>query len=200
MYRTTRFVAAAGLALSLTAGAASAATTIVLDFDDLTGTGQVPSEYQGVNFGDDFSYYDDPVLPEYPSRSGLTTLYSNYDKYKPGFSSTGIIRFDDAVRFDGAWFAGHYDVVFDLYLGGQQVHVSNRLDLDSTMRYLASGYGGLVDEVRLYGNSGNWVMDDLTYTTGVTAAVPEPTAWALMILGFGAAGAALRSRRRAVAA
>ncbi|WP_296599811.1 PEPxxWA-CTERM sorting domain-containing protein [Phenylobacterium sp.] len=200
MYRTTRFAAAASLALSLAASAASAATTVVLDFDDLVGTGLVPSDYQGVNFGDDFSYYDDPLLPEYPSRSGLTTLYSNYDKYKPGSGSTGVIRFDDAVRFDGAWFAGHYDVVFDLYLDGQQVHVSDRLDLDSTMRYLASGYAGLVDEVRLYGNSGNWVMDDLTYTTGVTAAVPEPATWAMMMLGFGAAGAALRSRRRIVLA
>lgn len=31
-------------------------------------------------------------------------------------------------------------------------------------------------------------------------AVPEPESWALMIMGFGAAGALLRSRRRAVAA
>jgi hypothetical protein len=30
----------------------------------------------------------------------------------------------------------------------------------------------------------------------VPAGVPEPSAWALMILGFGAAGAALRARRR----
>ena len=32
-----------------------------------------------------------------------------------------------------------------------------------------------------------------------TAAVPEPGVWALMILGFGAAGASLRRRRRRVA-
>ena len=35
---------------------------------------------------------------------------------------------------------------------------------------------------------------------GAGVAVPEPATWALMILGFGGAGAALRSRRRAVAA
>jgi hypothetical protein len=68
------------------------------------------------------------------------------------------------------------------------------------MLFLASGYEGLVDEVRLYGNSGNWVMDDLTYTTGVTAGVPEPASWAMMILGFGAAGALLRRRRGLVPA
>jgi hypothetical protein len=32
------------------------------------------------------------------------------------------------------------------------------------------------------------------------ANVPEPSAWALMLLGFGGAGAALRSRRRCLAA
>jgi len=34
----------------------------------------------------------------------------------------------------------------------------------------------------------------------LAAAVPEPTTWALMIMGFGGAGAMLRSRRRALAA
>jgi hypothetical protein len=29
--------------------------------------------------------------------------------------------------------------------------------------------------------------------------VPEPATWAMMILGFGAAGSAIRSRRRALA-
>lgn len=32
---------------------------------------------------------------------------------------------------------------------------------------------------------------------GATAALPEPQAWALMLMGFGAAGTLLRSRRRA---
>lgn len=38
-------------------------------------------------------------------------------------------------------------------------------------------------------------MDDFIF--GEPVAVPEPTAWVLMILGFGGVGAALRSRRRA---
>jgi hypothetical protein len=32
--------------------------------------------------------------------------------------------------------------------------------------------------------------------TGVAAGAPEPTAWALMLIGFGGLGVALRSRRR----
>lgn len=48
-----------------------------------------------------------------------------------------------------------------------------------------------------------WInYDDLNigvrvYDDTVTAGVPEPAAWTLMILGFGAAGAALRRRSRA---
>jgi hypothetical protein len=39
-----------------------------------------------------------------------------------------------------------------------------------------------------------------TVAGGLSASVPEPAAWALMIVGFGGIGAALRVRRRAFAA
>jgi hypothetical protein len=42
-------------------------------------------------------------------------------------------------------------------------------------------------------------VDNLVFGDAASAAVPEPGAWALMILGFGAAGAALRRRRIALA-
>lgn len=53
--------------------------------------------------------------------------------------------------------------------------------------------------VRTYGTltPARATLDD---GTGVGSVVPEPGAWALMILGFGAAGAVLRRRRTAVAA
>jgi hypothetical protein len=54
---------------------------------------------------------------------------------------------------------------------------------------------GYVYEARA---SGAFDITSLRVTTGSTA-VPEPAAWALMIAGFGAAGATLR-RRRALAA
>jgi|SRR5579859_3812891 len=48
--------------------------------------------------------------------------------------------------------------------------------------------------------SGNGLTDDvIAYTAGAGGAVPEPAAWALMLSGFGLAGAALR-RRALVAA
>jgi hypothetical protein len=192
MHRKSICAAAAGLALSLAVTAASAATNIVLSFDDLAGTGLMPTEYGGVIFGDDFSHYDTPVAG-FPPASGLTTVYANYEKYAPGTSATLTFRFTELVRFDGAFFSGKAPVAYDFYREGVKVGSAGSFGLDDEAAYYASGYSGLVDEVRLSGNTGNWVMDDLTYSTGV---VPEPGTWALMILGFGAAGAALRSRRR----
>ncbi|WP_430424816.1 PEPxxWA-CTERM sorting domain-containing protein [Phenylobacterium sp.] len=49
--------------------------------------------------------------------------------------------------------------------------------------------------------NGNFVVTELTLDATLvrgTGAVPEPATWAMMILGFGAAGSALRSRRRTV--
>lgn len=43
------------------------------------------------------------------------------------------------------------------------------------------------------------VLVDRVYIMETTAPVPEPGAWALMILGFGAAGATLRGQRRRTA-
>ncbi len=55
------------------------------------------------------------------------------------------------------------------------------------------------------GTPGKFVFDDLTFGAGndplppppFSSGTPEPTAWALMLLGFGAVGAALRRRKAA---
>jgi hypothetical protein len=50
-------------------------------------------------------------------------------------------------------------------------------------------------------NGGSYSNDSTGFNFTLTsAAVPEPSAWALMILGFGGAGAALRGRSRRAAA
>lgn len=70
--------------------------------------------------------------------------------------------------------------------------------------YLLSGQRFDVNRSRIYQLTAGFYTQQTTYdftvdrvTFGV--AVPEPGTWALMILGFGTAGAALRRRRRATA-
>ena len=43
-------------------------------------------------------------------------------------------------------------------------------------------------------------IDNLTVTGGLPSAVPEPATWAMMIVGFGLAGGAVRARRRTFSA
>ena len=76
--------------------------------------------------------------------------------------------------------------------------------------HATAGFGGQLDEDRFYGainaggisrlvisNPPGIEIDHIQY--GFANAVPEPASWALMIAGFGLAGAATR-RRRAVTA
>lgn len=68
--------------------------------------------------------------------------------------------------------------------------------------FLSSGnrVGNAMNQM-IIGNSGHWVMDDVTYTTGITwppAAVPEPATWAMLICGFAFVGASMRQRRFAL--
>jgi hypothetical protein len=61
---------------------------------------------------------------------------------------------------------------------------------------------GLYDTSFIYnsasGPAGDFVVDRAYIVEGDrTGGIPEPTTWALMILGFGGAGVALRARRRA---
>jgi len=55
------------------------------------------------------------------------------------------------------------------------------------------GGGGMFDSFQLYGAPSTLVVTKLA--DSARPGVPEPAAWSLMILGFGAAGASLRRRR-----
>jgi len=50
------------------------------------------------------------------------------------------------------------------------------------------------------GGNGGVFFDKLSVQTDGAGAVPEPAAWALMIVGFGGVGATIRARRRMIVA
>jgi hypothetical protein len=96
--------------------------------------------------------------------------------------------------------APHFD-----YLAGPDYHTLGALSQDDLPGFAL--YGGfqyvLPDAAAraLYTSASFDVAGfSVSPAPGVPAGVPEPSAWALMILGFGAAGAALRRRQALVAA
>ena len=58
--------------------------------------------------------------------------------------------------------------------------------------------GGEIGSVRLTGDVVALNVRDVQFADALPTAVPEPATWALMLLGFGGLGAALRSRRSAL--
>jgi len=187
------------LAAACTASAVNAAT-VVLDFEDVDGTDvKLQNGYGGANWNNGFLTYDSAKAP-FSARSGTTVAYFNYvdGGMTPGKYYEQAITFDSDVIFQGAWFAGDlFDVRFAFYKDGVLLGLSERLAMSATSTFLA-GYAGAVDEVRVLGYAGNFVMDDFTYDTEVPA-VPEPASWAMMIVGIGFVGASMRRRKVSIA-
>lgn len=84
---------------------------------------------------------------------------------------------------------GQYDVFASFSTGAALNGADASVDLDflNTARFGIQTTGGVT------------YSSDSGALIGATAAVPEPGAWALMILGFGAVGATIRRRRPAFA-
>lgn len=164
-------------ALAACALAAGSASATVVNFDQLTGNGPVPSVHGGIAW-DSGWYYLSSTFPPFEAHSSPTRIYSDADV-------KGFAFLDGDQIFDGAWFAGYYYASFNLYNDGLLVHTSPTLELFGTgpARYLASGYTGLVDAVSVVGIGGAYVMDDVTYH----GEVPEPAAPSLMLAGMLAA-------------
>jgi hypothetical protein len=177
-------------ALALGAGLATGASATVLTFDDIGIEGLVPTNYGGLDWSAaGWAAFGGEQAP-YTAHSGDWRVASVWE----GTDATSVIRFTAPTVFTGAWFSGlgGATVTFELYSRGQRVATSATLDPSSTPAFLASGYAGAVDAVRVSSpHHASFAMDDFTFT----AAVPEPHTYALMLLGIAAIGAAARRRQ-----
>jgi hypothetical protein len=88
----------------------------------------------------------------------------------------------------GGWFDGGADV--EPFLPTGSVIAWNIGGQSSSTTVPASGVGTYLD-------ASNFEIDDIHLAPATSAAVPEPATWAMMIFGFGLAGAALRRRGHA---
>lgn len=173
---------------ALVIGTSSAQAT-VLNFEDLVGSDTLANNYGGLTWGADWAHYDFEQYPYSPA-SGIQRIYNN------GQGDADWFKFATDVAFNGAFFAGQDSSTaqFELYLDGVLVHTSSILGLTSTATFLAAGYAGLIDEVRLNVTNKFFVMDDITYDA---QQVPEPFALSLFGLGLAALAYSRRQTPRA---
>jgi hypothetical protein len=191
------------------AGAAAHAGTILND----TATSQVQVEYFGP-IGQSFTAIDDQLVSIGFKLGTLNQGFPNDPVTVDLYSGTGtggtLLASDtltlpaslDYTAFTNFDFSGTTLTVGGIYsavvsIDGSSPHTGIGLSLTDT-------YSGGTAFSQNLGDAGcNPGACDLAFQvvgTSAAGAVPEPATWAMMILGFGAAGAALRQRRRTAAA
>jgi hypothetical protein len=213
----TLTVAALGAAVMLFgAGAASAAINQVASPGALTGPVTL-EDFEDASFQPGFTASGSgPKVPELflasnatgdVTPSGVQGLLLFQDGNGP---NTLFFDFSGPVRSGGLWFGNDdtccgnpFTAVLDIYSsGGLQGSVSVVANMnDSADQFL--GFSTDFDVTRIgyrMASNANLAMyvDDL-YFSGTGGAVPEPATWAMMIVGFGAAGSMIRRRKAVVA-
>lgn len=173
----------------------------VLTFDDLTGSEFFTSNYNGFQFGTNNIdttawFYTGAISPDYKAHSPTQYIGTDSQLYDPSnvYEAAQSIKGATAFIFDGAYFSGFETVGYQLLLNGSLVFTTApSSELTDTPTFVASGYAGAVDEVIVFGAQGFYGLDDFTYHA--VSGVPEPSTWAMMILGFAGVGFMAYRRR-----
>ena len=214
-----RIILAAGAAAVAVALAALPASAALITAPTGTDTAFPTLEYFGggpIAFGTGITW-------------GSTSAYSlfgytqGYGLGSNGYSNADLVGLNDSLAdfhvvdtmtFDFATPVGSVGGILNWYQDGRDTVTIAAYDASNTLLdsfVLSNGGGNVVAPNSFYGfqeNSAN--ISHFTLSNGYVAiignintgpaAVPEPTAWALSILGFLGAGAMLRRKRLAVAA
>ena len=202
MRTLSKFLAGAVFALGLSAAASAQASTLFTygafgpvatdsavstSFLAGAGAGNVAFDLVGTLSLDGQNFYEDDFTL---SVNNVAVLKGTYDLGGGGgnvtfFSPTGT---------------NISTLVPTVFFGGGKLRFSVPVNFTSGLNTVHWGYASLPGPSNAgfqgLGDEG-WGLDNINITGN--SAVPEPGAWALMIFGFGAAGAAIR-RRRALAA
>lgn len=163
--------------------AANAASAAVINFDDLTGDGPLPGNYQRFTWTG-WTYYDTAQTPFTPA-SGATRIFAD--------QSNSISSATDFI-FNGSYLSGFEPdtIEYELYKDGALVHTSSIFSsLSEAPTYFASGYNGLVDKVVYKFTNGFFSVDNFTYNAST---VPEPESFAMLMIGIGLIGFIQRRR------
>lgn len=205
----TRFIAAATLAAGL--GLSSAASATVVLFDDFNSEAPDQLNWDGNAF---FFSSSAPGSVDLIGAGGGWDLFAGQGSYVDLDGSTGSGN-DPAGELTSfqTFAAGSYSISFKL-AGNQRgaparvtrislgdwstdIELSSSDPLSTyTFDFTTSGGQLVFTQLGPSNQMGN-ILDDVSLTS--LAVVPEPATWAMMILGFGSAGAMLRRKALATA-
>ncbi len=196
----TKFFIAAVLTGLVITSAAPASASIFINFDSVTPYADVMGFYDG---GTDSAGASGPNLGVDFVDFSMDTGFG--ETSEPNFA---VVTEDQGIIDDAAGFTGQIAFTQGVFSSGVLVIYSG---LDGTGTPLATAdlpvsnidafapyrltFVGVAESAVFIDplGGGNIGIDDLRL-----GSAPEPASWALMLVGFGALGASLRSRRRAV--
>ena len=186
-----KLVATSAMALAF----AVQANAAVITFDE-PGIGSTADSFYngggGPNLGADFQAGDWRVITGFGQTSQPNFAFSN--------SGSGYLNiaggFTGAFSFNYGAFSSFTATVYNGLNGTGAALGSINLGANNVFAFspVAINFSGTGHSFAISGNGAQFGFDDVTFK-----AVPEPGAWALMIGGFGVAGAMLRRRRGQVA-
>ncbi|WP_394647476.1 PEPxxWA-CTERM sorting domain-containing protein [uncultured Sphingomonas sp.] len=203
------FLGAALAVAAFALPAAAGATT--LTFDTLAGDeSSIPNGYGGLNWTNMGSF--NPANDTYYSGSGYVNgrvsgsiaAFNRFSYVAMVLQGASPFTLNDGY-FTGAWRNG-LNITVEGFTGGTLAAFTKSFTVGvstaslqtfnwtglSSVRFTSTG-GSRASGLRADGTQ--FVLDNLRVNEAVTAAVPEPATWGMMILGFGAIGAAARRRR-----
>lgn len=214
------------VAAIVTAGASAHAATFVSSAVDTGIFGSMPAAQSSSNLAaysygngqgyDGFMKFDILNLPSGATLTGATlTLYSKGSQYGAPRSSPSVAvyaveddgwagqlgspilgnQISNAQTLVGGPYADHTPVIWSLNVNELSgLHSSSDRYLSLAIHNLNQLYSFAYFYKSDAGQSAP--MLTLEYTSSPISAVPEPAAWATMIIGFGGAGTAIRRSRR----
>lgn len=188
------------------AAPAYSATNLGFEEGDLTNWTVVGNGVATTGLDDVTAYEGDFFAAIEAGQMGVYTTLSRTFQLLAGGTISGHVGFkgrEDEFAF------GQFDDKAELTVNGVPLFQSSIVQLGS-----ATGFSGWVPFTYTAATAGSYelqlgvanfgdsslssvaVLDDVSITG--EAAVPEPASWAMMVMGFGLAGAILRGRRTAV--
>jgi len=193
-----------GAAVALVAAPACAATQIVNGSGVLTGATGV--NVNGTSYGVTFADGSCPALFGGCNDSSdfvFTTSAAAGDAAQAlldqVFLDTGLGSFDSNPQLTlGCETAGIFGCFAGVpYAGGLIVYWQDANNGTTFGDSVFPGFGTLADSDT--SNAGGHVWAIFTLSAGVAGGVPEPSTWAMMLLGFGGIGLAMRRKRKVAA-